>query len=418
MQPARDDCFAMGSDLMRIDAALQVLEERVAPVTGSERVPLRAAAGRVLANDIVAPRDVPPHDNAAVDGYAVQFDDLDPAAPTRLPVDGRAAAGHPLGRPARCGEAIRIFTGAPMPEGPDTIFMEEDCAEEGGVVTVPTGIKRGANRRFRGEDVTAGSIIVAAGTRLRAQEIGLAASVGCEALDVRRRLLVAVFSTGDEIRDPGAPPPPGCVYDANRYSVMALLDGLGCAVDDLGILPDEATAIRDALAVAAEHHDLLVTSGGMSLGEEDHVAAAVEDLGALHLWRLAIKPGRPVALGQVRGTPFLGLPGNPVAAMVTFMVLGRPLVLLLAGRGDLSPPRFRVPAGFDMNKKLGRREWVRARLIAGPDGSPMAERFAAGGAGILTSMVAADGLVELPEDQGPLTRGTPVDFLPFSEVTI
>jgi len=417
MLPVRDDCFAMGSELMPLAEALDVLAERIAPVADLETVPIRACHGRVLAADVVADRDVPPHDNVAVDGYAVFYDDLNTETPTRLPVKGRIAAGHPLDRPAQRGEALRVFTGAPMPAGPDTVFMEEDCTEDDGVVTLPPGIKRGANRRFRGEDVKAGSTIIAAGRRLRAQEVGLAASVGCEHLIVRRSLRAALFSTGDEIRDPGDPIPVGCVYDANRYAIMALLDGLGCDVTDLGILPDVADTIRDTLAEAAANHDLLITSGGMSLGEEDHVVVAVEALGRLDFWRLAIKPGRPVAMGQVRGRAFVGLPGNPVAATVTFMIVARPVILRLAGRTDVEPQGFEVRAGFTMKKKLGRREFVRARLATGDDGAPVAHRYAESGAGILTSMVESDGLVELPEDQGPLDEGVKVRFLPFSEVT-
>ncbi len=413
----RDDCFDLGDELTPLGEALAVLSGRLTTVTGTTTVPLRQALGRTLAEDVIAPRDVPPHDNAAVDGYAVFFDDLDPEVETRLPVSGRIAAGHPLDREARRGEALRVFTGGPMPEGPDTIFMEEDCVEEDGTVTLKPGIKRGANRRFRGEDVKTGSVIIAAGQVLRAQEIGLAASVGRNELNVRERLRAAVFSTGDEVRDPSDEAPPGCIYDANRYAVMGLLEGLGCAVSDLGILPDSLDAIRDALAGAAAEHDLLITSGGMSRGEEDHVKAAVEALGSLHFWRLAIKPGRPIALGQVADTAFVGLPGNPVAVMVTFMRIARPVVLLLSGRRDIDPFRFRVPTGFDFKKKVGRREWLRARLVTGDDGTVTVMKHPAGGAGILTSMVESDGLIELPEDLGALDKGTDVDFLPFSEVT-
>lgn len=417
MKVLKDDCFAAGSDLMPLADALAILAARVEPVTGTETVPLRACLGRVLAEDVSAGRDVPPHDNSAVDGYAVFFDDLDGETETRLAVTGRVAAGHPLDRPARRGEALRIFTGAPMPAGPDTVFLEEDCRQEGEDVVLPPGIGRGANRRFRGEDVRAGDVIIGAGRLLRAQELGLAASTGAHELRVRERLRVAVFSTGDEIRDPGAgEPPPGGVYDANRYVLMGLLEGLGCAVTDLGILADDFDSVRGALDEAARGHDLLVTSGGVSLGEEDHVTAVVEALGALHFWRLAIKPGRPVALGVVGGTAFVGLPGNPVAAMVTFLRIARPLVLLLSGRSDTGPPLYRVPAAFTHKKKLGRREWVRARLERDESGTLVAVKFSAGGAGILSSLVASDGLVELAEDQGPLSPGTMVDFLPFNEV--
>jgi molybdopterin molybdotransferase len=413
----RDDCFDLGDALMPLEEALAVMSERLTTVTGTTTAPLRQALGRTLAEDVIAPRDVPPHDNAAVDGYAVFFDDLSPEAETRLPVTGRIAAGHPLGREARRGEALRVFTGAPMPAGPDTIFMEEDCDEGDGTVILKPGIKRGANRRFRGEDVKTGSVIITAGQPLRAQEIGLAASVGRTELTVRERLRAAVFSTGDEVRDPTDEAPPGCIYDANRYAVMGLLEGLGCVVSDLGILPDSLEAIRGALAGAAAEHDLLITSGGISRGEEDHVKAAVEALGSLHFWRLAIKPGRPIALGQVANTAFVGLPGNPVAVMVTFMRIARPVVLLLSGRRDIEPSRFRVPTGFDFKKKVGRREWLRARLVTAADGTVTVMKHPAAGAGVLTSMVESDGLIELPEDLGVLDKGTDVDFLPFSEVT-
>jgi molybdopterin molybdotransferase len=421
-QPAelllKDDCFAYDGDkLMPVSEAMAILDARIARVVEAETVPLTEALGRVLAEDLVSDRNVPPHDNAALDGFAVHFDDLTPGAETRLPVTGRAAAGHPLGRAAKRGEAIRIFTGAPMPAGPDTVYMEEDCRIEDGKVVLPAGIKRGANRRFAGEDIKDGSVIIPRGRSLRAQEVGLAASIGRSKLSVWRRLRVAVFSTGDEVRDPGGTAPEGCIFDANRFSVMALLRGLGCAVTDLGILPDNFEAIRAALAGAAAGHDLLITSGGMSRGEEDHVKAAVEALGRLHFWRLAMKPGRPVALGQVAGTAFVGLPGNPVAVMVTFMCVARHVILRLSGRSDVDAPTYRVRAAFSYKKKKGRREWLRARLIRAADGSWEARRFPREGAGILTSMVESDGLVDLGEDQGPVGEGAMVDFLPFSGVT-
>ncbi len=425
MAQLKDDCFAFGGDLMPLDEALSKLMENVEVVVGAETVPLRQAQGRILAEDITSDRNVPPHDNSAVDGYAVFFDDLNTDADTRLPATGRIAAGHPLDRPAVRGQAYRIFTGAPMPTGenggPETIFMEEDCAWEetadGDVVVLPAGLKQGANRRFAGEDVKAGETIIRSGVRLRPQEVGLAASVGCDTLDVYARLRAAVFSTGDEVRDPGTEAAEGCIYDANRYAVMALLEDLGCAVTDLGILQDDTDAITEALAKAALDHDLLVTSGGVSGGEEDHVKDAVESLGQIHFWRLAIKPGRPIALGQVGDVAFLGLPGNPVAAMVTFMVIGRPLVLMLSGAAEGAANYFPVQAGFDYKKKKGRREWARVRLETNSDGHPVAMKHHSSGAGILTSMVEADGLVELDEDTEKLEKGAMVQFLPFNEVT-
>ena len=415
MAQLKDDCFAFDGGLMPVDDALAILTGRIACVVGTEDVPLRQALGRILAEDVAAPRNVPPHDNSAVDGYAVYHADLNADGETRLPVAGRIAAGHPLRGAAERGKAYQIFTGAPMPTGadggPDTVFMAEDAEVAGDVVILPKGLKKGANRRFAGEDVKQGDVILRAGQILRAQEVGLAASVGRGDLSVRQKLRTAVFSTGDEVRDPAEGAPDGCIFDANRYTIMSLLDGLGCAVTDLGILPDNPDAIAQALAGAEAEHDLLITSGGVSAGEEDHVKTAVERRGSIHFWRLAIKPGRPVALGQVGDTAFVGLPGNPVAAMVTFMLIARPLIMMLSG------PRFPVKAGFSYKKKIGRREWARAKLVRNGGGMPVAEKRHSSGAGILTSMVDADGLVELPEDLTELTEGATVDFLPFREVT-
>jgi molybdopterin molybdotransferase len=416
MAQLSDDCFAFGGELMPGSEALRLIEARTVALPEPETVPLARARHRILASPVIAARSVPPHDNAAVDGYAVFFDDLAAGAETVLPVEGRTTAGHPLGQPARRGTAVRIFTGAPMPEGPDTVFMQEDCIEEGGKVRLPPGLKRGANRRRAGEDVTAGATVMAAGLRLRAQEIGLAASLGLTELRVYRRLRVALLSTGDEVREPGTPLPPGGIYDANRYALRALIEGLGAEVTDLGILPDERGAIQSALARAAETHDLIVSSGGMSTGEEDHVKAAVEAQGRLHFWRLAIKPGRPVAMGQVGRVPFLGLPGNPVAVMVTFLVLARPLILRLAGATEIVPRSFRAVSGFAYRKKPGRREYLRAKLEPGPEGTWIAQKFPRDGAGILSSMVDSEGLVVLDETATDVAPGASVPFLPFREV--
>jgi molybdopterin molybdotransferase len=378
-------------------------------------VQLSEAAGRILARAIIATMNLPPHDNSAVDGYAVAHADLIPDRDTVMPVTGRAAAGHPLDRPARRGEAIRIFTGAPMPEGTDTVMMQEDCAVEEGRIRLKPGIRPGANRRHAGEDIAEGEVALPAGQRLRAPDLGLAAALGHRELCVFRRLRVALLSTGDEVRDPGVPLPQGAIYDSNRFMLAALLAGLGCAVSDLGIRPDREAAIVDALATASAQHDLIVTSGGVSTGEEDHVKSAVERLGNLHFWRLAIKPGRPVALGQVGGVPLIGLPGNPVAVIVTFLVLARPLIAKLAGARGSEPLLFPVRAGFGYRKRPGRREYLRANLQRNGD-SVVAVKYARDGTGILSSIVRSDGLVILDEAASELTVGTMVDFLPFSEV--
>jgi len=420
MAQLSDDCFAFGGTLLGVDAALALIDERVAPVVEAERVPLAAAAGRILACDLVAGIDVPPHPNSAVDGYAVVHADLDPAGETVLPVTGRAAAGHPLGRPVGHGEAIRIFTGAPMPQGADTVMMQEDCVVEDGRVRLRPGIKLGANRRHAGEDVAKGAVALPAGRRLEPADLGLAAALGNETLAVFRPLRAALLSTGDEVQEPGTALAPGAIYDANRVMLAALLRRLGVVVDDLGIRPDRAAALADTLADAAAGHDLIVTSGGVSTGEEDHVRAAIEKLGRLDFWRLAIKPGRPVALGQinsgqVRGVPLIGLPGNPVAAALTFAILGRPLILRLAGATATPPPTFPVQAGFAWRKKPGRREYLRVKL-ARDGGTVVAHRYPKDGAGILSSIVQSDGFAILNEDLNDVAPGTTVDFLPFSAV--
>jgi len=423
MAQLSNDCFAFGDALMPLDEALHALYDRTVPIAAQTEIVLDDAIGRILAEDIVAPFNVPPYDNSAVDGYAVFFDDLDAEVETQLPVTGRAAAGHPLDRPAERGEAIRIFTGGAMPAGddsPDTVMMQEDCRADGDNVFILPGIKRGANRRAAGEDIRRGETVLRSGQLLRPQDVGVAASLGRTALRVFKPLRTAVFSSGDELRDPGSMLGPGAIFDANRFALAAALTQIGCTVTDLGIIRDDIDVIRPALAEAAASHDFLITSGGMSTGEEDHIKTAIEALGALHFWRLAIKPGRPVALGQIDTqngpVPFAGLPGNPVAAIVTFLVVARPLILRLSGATKVAPICYRVCAGFAHRKKSSRREFVRAKIVAGEDGMPTVEKHGRSGAGVLSSLVGADGLVVLPEDMTFLEAGSMVDFLPFTEV--
>ena len=417
MAQLTDDCFAFSGPLMPLDEVERLIAERVAPVAETEEVTLAEARGRVVARDVITPVNLPPFDNSAVDGYAVRHGDLDPRGETKLAIVDRVTAGHAPERPLAKGQAIRIFTGAPIPQGADTVFMQEDTREEAGAVIVPPGLKSGANRRLAGEDVRAGSVVLPAGRRLQAQHVALAAAVGLTKLTVRRRVRVALFSTGDEIVEPGSPLPQAALFDANRYLLAGLLDRLGAEVTDLGILADDPEQLARAISAAAEHHDLVLTSGGVSTGEADHVRSVVEKVGSLVFWRVAIKPGRPVAMGVLRGrnggTAFVGLPGNPVAVFVTFARVVRPLLLRLAGAEPQPLIALPVRATFAYKKKKGRREYVRVALRLGGNGIE-AVKHAQEGAGIITSLTETDGLAELPEDVTTVEPGTTVGFLSYS----
>jgi molybdopterin molybdotransferase len=422
MAQLSDDCFAFSGPLMPVAEAERLVGERVAPVHETVRVRLRGAEGRVLAADLFAPVDLPPFDNSAVDGYAVRAEDLDATGETRLAIVDRAAAGHAASRGLEAGEAIRIFTGAPMPAGGDTVLMQEDCRVEDGAVFVPPGLKRGANQRLAGEDIRAGAVALPAGRRLAAPHVALAAALGLTAIEVRRRVRVALFSTGDEIVEPGTALPRAALYDSNRYLLAGLLGRFGADVTDLGILRDDPRVLARAIATAALDHDLVLTSGGVSTGEADHVRAALECIGRLVFWRLAIKPGRPVAMGVIRGrnggegTAFVGLPGNPVAVFVTFVRVVRPLLLRLAGA--LPEPLIALPAraAFSYKKRKGRREYVRVKLREAADGAVEAIKHAQDGAGVLTSLTETDGLAELNEDVTRLEPGATVGFLPYASL--
>ncbi len=413
MAQLTDDCFAFGTKPMRIEEAVARIAERFPVVAETETVPLGLADGRIAAEDVLAGHDLPPFANAAVDGYAVRFADLNAAGETILPVSGRIAAGAAAGT-ARPGSAVRIFTGAPMPPGADTLFMQEDVRREGDHVVLPQGLKPGANARPAGEDLGRGGLAIPAGRRLRPQDLALAAATGHDRITVRRRLRVALFSTGDELLEPGALLRPGAIHDSNRVLLATLLARLGVVVDDLGILRDEPTALAARLAEAARDHDLILTSGGVSTGEEDHVKAAVDALGTLMLWRLAIKPGRPVAAGLVAGTPFLGLPGNPVAVYVTLLFVVRPLLARLGGALYEPPIPWPVKAGFAYRKKAGRREFVRVSLIRTADGGLEAQKFPRDGAGVLTSLTESDGLVELADDATGIITGDTLAYYPHT----
>jgi molybdopterin molybdotransferase len=420
MAQLTDDCFAFSGPLLPVDEVERIIRERITPVAEVETVSLKAACGRVLAASIAAPIDLPPFDNSAVDGYAVRHHDLALDKETRLSVVDRVTAGHAATRALARGETVRIFTGAPMPAGADTVFMQEDVRSEGAAVIVPAGLKAGANRRLAGEDVRAGSTVLPAGRRLAAQDVALAAGIGLTTLDVRRRVRVAVFSTGDEIVEPGTMRPAPALFDANRYLLAGLIERLGGAPTDLGILPDEPQALARAVAAAAAAHDLVLTSGGVSTGEADHVRRAVESIGRLVFWRVAIKPGRPVAMGVIPGSAtgadaaFVGLPGNPAAVYVTFARVVRPLLLRLAGAESAALMPMPVRAAFAYKKKAGRREYVRVKLTRAADGAIEAVKYAQDGAGIITSLTETDGLIELPEEITRIEPGASVGFLSYA----
>ncbi|GAA0245323.1 Molybdopterin molybdenumtransferase [Methylorubrum aminovorans] len=413
MAQLTDDCFAFGGKLMRVEEALASIAEPFPVIAGTESVPLGLADGRIAAEDVFAAHDLPPFANTAVDGYAVRFSDLATVGDTVLPVAGRLAAGAAADAMPE-GAAIRIFTGAPMPPGADTVFMQEDVSREGDRVTLPAGLKRGANARPAGEDLGRGSLAIPAGRRLRPQDLALAAATGHARITVRRRLRVALFSTGNELNEPGVPLRPGAIHDSNRVLLATLLTRLGVAVDDLGILRDDPATLPAHLAEAARDHDLILTSGGVSTGEEDHVKAAVEAQGRLMLWRLAIKPGRPVAAGLVAGTPFIGLPGNPVAVYVTLLFVVRPLLARLGGALYEPPLSWPVRAGFAYRKKTGRREFVRVSLFRDAGGGLEARKFSRDGAGVLTSLTESDGLVELPDDTTGIAPGDTLAYYPHA----
>ena len=419
MAQLTDDCFAFSGPLLRLDDMERLIRERILPVAENEHVPLHGARGRVVAQDVKAPVDLPPFDNSAVDGYAVQHADLEADKETKLAVSGRLTAGARANLAIKPGTAIRIFTGAAMPKGADTVFMQEDVTVEGDRVTVPKGLKFGANRRLAGEDVPAGAIVLPSGTVLEAQHIALAAALGLTEILVRRRLTVAIFSTGDEVVEPGSVRAGAAIYDSNRFLLTELLERLGAIVTDLGILADDPEKLSRKLTEAAASHDLIITSGGVSTGEADYVRDAVERIGKLVFWRVAIKPGRPVALGVIptlsgQGAAFVGLPGNPVAVFVTFVRVVKPLLRRLSGaRPDKLVP-LPVRAAFAYKKKKDRREYVRVALKRAPDGEIEALKHPQDGAGILTSLTETDGLLEFPEDVTTVEPGARVGFLSYA----
>lgn len=396
-------------DMLSFEEARARLLTQARVVSEVEELDTLAARSRVLAADQRSTVNVPPWDNSAMDGYALRVADV-PAAGTRLPVSQRIPAGS-VGQPLVPGTAARIFTGAPLPAGADAVVMQELCEHAGDAVVINHQPRPGEAIQRGGEDMAAGAVVLPAGRRLRPQDLGIAAGAGLARLPVRWRLRVAVFFTGDELVMPGEPLPQGGIYNSNRFMLRALLEGLGCEVSDLGIVPDRLEATRAALRQAAERHDLIVTSGGMSVGEEDHVKPAVEAEGVLDMWKIAMKPGKPLAYGRVGAADFIGLPGNPVSSFVTFLMMVRPFVLARQGVSETTVVPLRLMADFDWTKPDRRREFLRARRTAHGG----VELFPRQGPHVLTSTGWADGLAVVPPAT-PIAKGEAVDFLPFSEL--
>jgi molybdopterin molybdotransferase len=398
-----------GKGLVSVDEALEVLLAGAKPVTEIEEVPTLQATGRVLARSQASAMDVPPLDNSAMDGYALRIADV--AAPgARLRVAQRVAAGT-VGRPLEPGTAARIFTGAPIPAGADAIVMQEFCATDGDHVIIKKVPQPEEWIRRRGSDIRAGATILEAGIRLRPQDTGLAASVGIKSLPVHRRVRLALFFTGDERVMPGDALPAGRIYNSNRFTLNGLAQIFDCEVSDYGIVPDNLAATREVLRRAAAQSDVIVTSGGVSVGEEDHVKPAVEAEGSLLMWRIAMKPGRPLAFGKVGEAAFLGLPGNPVSSFVTFLVFVRPFLLKTQGVAQVAPRAIEARADFDWPTPDSRREFLRVKWNAqgGLDLYPTQD------SAVMTSTAWADGLVDDPPNH-PIAKGDRVRFLPFSEL--
>lgn len=398
--------------MLTADQLLDELLNRARVLTATETVATEAALGRVLAAARISAITVPPLDNSAMDGYAVRAAECHTGQP--LLVSQRIAAGH-MGESLQIASAARIFTGAPIPQGADAVVMQEHCIVEGNTIRLQIPVKPGANIRRAGEDIMAGAEILPSGTRIGAAHMGLAASVGLASLPVYRRLKVASFSTGDELVQPGKALQPGQIYNSNRYTLAGLVQTLGCVWIDLGAVPDTLNDTVAALQRAATQADVIITSGGVSVGEEDHVKAAVTQLGTIDLWKVAMKPGKPVAFGRIGEADFIGLPGNPVSAFVTFSLFARPFLLKRMGATQLRPTVYRVRAASEWLKTGDRREFLRGRTQIADDGELEVQLYPNQSSGVLTSTVWANGFVDLEIGQ-TVHIGDMVKFIPFNEL--
>jgi molybdopterin molybdotransferase len=417
-----DDCFAHDQKRLLHAEALAILKARVSTVAVSEEIKLAEAAGRILAETAVAPHPIPFHTNAAVDGFSFAAADCGASAATELAVEGRAAAGHTLSVPPEQRTAVRIFTGAVMPEGHDTVVMQEDVrygtVDGQPTVSIPAGLKAGANVRRAGEDVKQGEVLLQAGSVLRPQDLAALASIGAGSIACFARLRVGIASTGDEVIRNGESLRPGQVYDANAPMLSALIASAGAVPVDLGVWPDNLEDIKRHLATDAEKVDVIITSGGASRGEEDYVVVALDALGKRHLWQLAIKPGRPMSFGQIGDCVMIGLPGNPVAVFVCFLLYVWPLLRRMGGAQWSTPRRYQLPTLFAFpNRRIGRREFWRGILKQTPRGLAV-DKFERDGSGLISGLRSADGLIEVAEEAMAINAGDSVSFIPLTEFGI
>ncbi len=418
MTQLSNDCFRHSKKRISLENAISVLEKRIKCVKKTQKIKLDQSLGRILSKDIVSKLNVPPFNNTAVDGYAFKYSDLNKKKETTLKLNGRIAAGQDFNKKIKKGEVARIFTGAKVPEGTDTVIMQEDCKANDDNIILKSGIFKGANIRKKGEDIKSGKKIIAKGSKLKAQDIALIASIGIKEIEVYERLKVGIFTTGNELFEPGTKTSKNGIYDSNRYCLKNLLETINCSIKDYGIKKDNEKLIKNTLKKISKECDLIITTGGMSVGEEDYVRKIVQENGSLNFWNIAIKPGRPVALGNVFKKPFIGLPGNPVSVMITFLKIALPTINKLSGFSSPKEKNFIVTTDFNFKKKSGRKEFLRVTISKNLNGQIKIKNYPKSGSGVFTSMVETDGLIELPEKLTYLKKGTKIRFVPYSEILI
>ena len=413
-----NDCFKHSKKRISLEKAVSILEKRIKCIKKTEKIILDQTLGRILSKDIISKINVPPFNNSAVDGYVFKHSDLNKKSETILKLAGRITAGQNFNKKIKTGEVARIFTGAKVPEGTDTVIMQEDCNVINDQIILKSGIFKNANIRKKGEDIKYGKKIISRGSKLRAQDIGLIASIGLKKIDVFEKLAVGIFTTGNELYEPGKKINKSGIYDSNRYCLKNILKTIYCSVIDYGIIKDNELLIKKNLKKIAKKCDLILTTGGMSVGDEDYVRKVVEKNGSLNFWNIAIKPGRPVALGNIFKKPFIGLPGNPVSVMITFIKIVLPTINKLSGHFLPIQNKFLVRTDFSFRKKKGRKEFLRVKIKTNANGEIKVTNYHNTGSGVFSSIVETDGLIELPENLTYLKKGTKIKFLSFSEVLI